>query len=144
MKPEIAKKWVEALRSGQYEQGYDLLRSRNAITGKEQYCVLGVLCDLAVKDGVPIVADDDFGCGYEWNNGFGTHREVEVLPPPVVEWAGFPEGCLTPAVYDGERFYIRLSELNDDNRLSFLDIADLIERDWADPASDRLIEQSSN
>jgi hypothetical protein len=46
MNSEIKKAWVEALRSGEYEQGFGALN----ITGK--YCCLGVLCDLAAKRGM--------------------------------------------------------------------------------------------
>lgn len=43
MKPELKKAWIEALRSGKYEQGtYNLKHN-----GK--YCCLGVLCEIAGK-----------------------------------------------------------------------------------------------
>jgi len=41
MSPEIKKKWVEALRSGKYEQATGVLRSED-----DCYCVLGVLYDV--------------------------------------------------------------------------------------------------
>ena len=44
MKPEIKQKWINALRSGEYEQGRKSLRDRN------KYCCLGVLCDLHAKE----------------------------------------------------------------------------------------------
>jgi hypothetical protein len=40
MDPEIKAKWVEALRSGRYEQG------RMMLLHEGRYCCLGVLCDL--------------------------------------------------------------------------------------------------
>lgn len=40
MDAEIKKKWVEALRSGRYKQGYGRLH------GDNNYCCLGVLCDV--------------------------------------------------------------------------------------------------
>lgn len=46
------RKWVEALRSGKYEQGEGCLRDSNG-----RYCCLGVLTELA---GAPYV---DFGDG---------------------------------------------------------------------------------
>jgi len=42
----VAKKWVAALRSGKYEQGTGQLRNGDT------YCCLGVLCDVALKEGV--------------------------------------------------------------------------------------------
>jgi len=41
----LAKRWVTALRSGQYEQGKYALR-----TGDDRYCCLGVLADVAAPD----------------------------------------------------------------------------------------------
>jgi hypothetical protein len=41
MKAELKQKWVEALRSGKYVQGTGVLR-----TTADEYCCLGVLCDL--------------------------------------------------------------------------------------------------
>lgn len=41
MNPELKKKWVEALRSGKYEQGEKQLRSQD-----DKFCCLGVLADI--------------------------------------------------------------------------------------------------
>lgn len=40
MNIELLKKWVEALRSGKYTQGFNKMRVGN------NFCVLGVLCDV--------------------------------------------------------------------------------------------------
>jgi hypothetical protein len=39
---EVKSKWIAALRSGKYTQGFGRLRS-----GDDCYCCLGVLCDVA-------------------------------------------------------------------------------------------------
>lgn len=44
------KKWIEALRSGKYKQGRAALKEVRGKTAK--YCCLGVLCDLAARDGL--------------------------------------------------------------------------------------------
>ncbi len=41
MNKAIKKKWIDALRSGQYRQTRDKLKSRNG-----GFCCLGVLCDI--------------------------------------------------------------------------------------------------
>jgi hypothetical protein len=46
MAPEWKQKWIEALRSGKYEQGESRLRSV-----EDCYCCLGVLCDLVDPNG---------------------------------------------------------------------------------------------
>lgn len=43
---DLAKRWIEALRSGKYEQGKYALR-----TSDNCYCCLGVLADVAKPDG---------------------------------------------------------------------------------------------
>ena len=42
---EVIKRWVAALRSGEYKQ------ARHALKTDTGFCCLGVLCDLAAKDG---------------------------------------------------------------------------------------------
>lgn len=108
MKPEIAKLWVEALRSGEYQQTTSVLEA------KGEQCCLGVLCRLAIKYGVAM---------QEWiaepgNTVFDGHDGC--LPVPVMEWAGVKneEGAcqnMPP-----------LTEQNDGGD-TFLQIADFIE-----------------
>src|SRR5690242_16385148 len=45
MNQDIKKKWVDALKSGEYTQGQFVLRSF-----EDTYCCLGVLCDLYAKE----------------------------------------------------------------------------------------------
>lgn len=44
MDAEVKAKWLEALRSGEYTQGEGRLRNR-----REEFCCLGVLCDVLDK-----------------------------------------------------------------------------------------------
>lgn len=57
MKKEIADKWVAALRSGNYKQTTGMLNRNN-----ESFCCLGVLCEIAIKDGVELEKHNIFGC----------------------------------------------------------------------------------
>jgi uncharacterized protein YeaC (DUF1315 family) len=83
MNPEIKQKWVDALRSGKYDQGSEKLRSYQG------YCCLGVLCDLYAQEqnvewefrGVD--EDDRQVLEYWYFDGEG-----EFLPKSVREWAG--------------------------------------------------------
>lgn len=45
---QVYRRWIAALRSGEYCQGNGSLRP-----GSNEFCCLGVLCDLASKDGGP-------------------------------------------------------------------------------------------
>jgi hypothetical protein len=45
MRLDIAKKWVEALRSGKYKRATHRLRAN-----EDSFCCLGVLCDLYAEE----------------------------------------------------------------------------------------------
>ena len=79
MNPEVKRQWLEALRSGEYEQGQRRLRT--GIKGSSLYCCLGVLCDLHSK-----------ATGEAWSEPDGTpylYRDCDVdLPFCVNQWAG--------------------------------------------------------
>lgn len=57
MNGELKAKWLEALRSGRYKQGQGRLRDES-----NQFCCLGVLCDV----GVPGQWDYSFFCGLDF------------------------------------------------------------------------------
>src|SRR5690348_18296721 len=73
MNQEIKKKWVKALRSGEYKQGTSLLYN----SANETYCCLGVLCDLYTK---------------ETKIEYRKDGEIkEILPNEVIKWAGLED-----------------------------------------------------
>jgi hypothetical protein len=109
----IKRRWVEALRSGKYKQG------KNRLNGKDGFCCLGVLCDLAVEDGVGSWHD----YGDEGNKYFDDLGRIEatLLPLAVQQWSGL--WSETGDIGRGRS----LSRLNDDG-VSFRRIARKIER----------------
>lgn len=110
MNQEIKQRWVEALRSNQYQQTKGFLHDDIG------FCCLGVLCDLAVQDGVieeTSVNDGDYFC-YD--------TESTLLPYEVVEWARLSSKD-PKVVNNGET---TLSTLND-NGNSFISIAEVID-----------------
>lgn len=123
MNPDIKERWITALRSGEYEQGTATLRG---IDGK--YCCLGVLCELAVADGVVGRATKDtYGHLYRSTADLADCQK-SYLPLAVQQWAGL--NSTSPRVtgvayYDGE---IDLASLNDSGSFSFHAIADIIEK----------------
>jgi hypothetical protein len=109
MNPQIKQKWVDALRSGKYQQTQNRLHDENG------FCCLGVLCDLYRKENQ-----------LEWEpsiytNAYMFQNMVAALPLSVIEWSGV-EGY-NPLVNDEIG---TLSGLND-NGSAFIEIADLIE-----------------
>lgn len=99
-----AKKWVDALLSGEFKQGKGSLR-RDDIDGK-RYCCLGVACELFRREtgrGSWDPADHRFV--------IDRHSFVGILPPAVQTWLGLNsrEGCFKGKVaHDAD-----LTALND-------------------------------
>lgn len=137
MNQEIKERWLTALRSGEYEQaeGYLNISAKNESDNEyDGFCCLGVLCELAVADGViqkQRYAEEDF---YEYGDPESDDFDHSVLPRSVKEWAGLSDS--NPSVNDlsedeNPEFvdnWIPISEPND-NGASFARIADMIERD---------------
>lgn len=86
MKPEIKKRWIEALRSGKYNQG------KGYLCKDDSYCCLGVLCELAVEDGaISRPAPRRVRSGSSQVGGvvaYGALGSDYMPPAEVYEWAG--------------------------------------------------------
>ncbi len=129
MDQDIKKRWTDALRSGNYDQ------TKNWLADSEGYCCLGVLCEIAVQDGVVFREAGTYTSAedhYDYSS--------EELPQAVQAWAGlegvsFSENPLSDVDYSGDtthrpvdRKKAHLSELNDDMGYDFNKIADVIDR----------------
>ena len=112
-----AKALVAALRSGNYKQAQQRLRSGN------KYCCLGVACDLYAHSH-PEARWRRLRDGW-WFYPGSMYRKQSHLPPPVKEWVGFASsyGDFTPSASSP---HASLIELNDD-LATFPMIADIIE-----------------
>ena len=123
MKEEIKKRWIEALCSGKYKRGEGSLY--NADFGA--HCALGVLCELAVQDGVTERHDSEHGGpSFYGKNGNGCDS---ILPREVMEWAGVDSPSPVVSFQSetfGETEFWTVSEMNDLGA-SFDAIADKLE-----------------
>lgn len=106
--PEAVKKWVAALRSGEFKQGSKRLKD------DDKYCCLGVACVLAKREGV---IPDDASWEDECQKPCLSLREQFEA---VKDWLGLqgPEGWMDDLP--------SLTVINDDGA-TFSKIADLIE-----------------
>lgn len=114
MKPEIKAKWLTALRSGDYQQGKGYLRRQ--VDGSDQYCCLGVLCDLYSKE-----------FGVEWQGGLDVITFLgnsSYLPEEVQDWSGVNGSGSAESMLDYE--CNSLSWVNDQNN-DFNQVIELIE-----------------
>ena len=121
MNKQVKKLWMDALKSGKYEQGKGRLR-RNMLGAQDRYCCLGVLCDLSISH------QNTSSC-WGWVEGtcersvvFTFNDEgkgVGGLPPrEVLEWAGVTQGDAA-----------LLSAINDERTNSFVEVVKIIEED---------------
>lgn len=122
MNPDVKVKWIAALRSGDYKQTHGALRDENG------YCCLGVLCDVAAKEGKgkwhnsssdPFTPEWTF-----WPKGGGF--SFSFLPAEIGRWAGFGDDELTdPRI--GEQRAVTYND-SEAHKLPFTGIADLVEK----------------
>lgn len=117
MDQQVKSKWIEALRSGKYQQGTGRLRR------DDHFCCLGVLCDIVSPE--------------KWNDD--EHNWHNMLPSPeVMEGSGFNKYSYSPRIPVPDDYIVRcgedlnqntiaLSNLND-HGYTFNEIADLIEK----------------
>lgn len=105
---QFITEWLAALRSGQYLQAQEALRT------DEGFCCLGVACDIASKHGGPQWTDHpSYGREYDGEEGS--------LPGWLAEW-------LAKSRDHGESLFTRLAKLND-NGSKFPELADIIEKE---------------
>lgn len=86
MNREVRDRWVAALRSGDYAQGARALAYRESVSTELRYCCLGVLCDLASRDGVV-----GFGELLTGRLAYGAEQRTGGLPTEVIRWAGLDD-----------------------------------------------------
>lgn len=120
MNPEVKKLWVKALRSGKYKQGTGVLHRTD-----DRFCCLGVLCEVAIKQGVQLSTKIDEDLGFYYYDDADA-----VLPEKVQKWAELevanPDVYIRQPPYSFGNVLTSLAELNDD-RFSFEEIAKVIE-----------------
>lgn len=109
---EVLDLWLAALRSGEYTQTVGKLRRTH--TGYEGFCCLGVLCDLARKDGGEDWKDEKY-CPGQW---YYKNRGGR-LPGPIASYISLTS--------DDRGLLIRF---NDADRKTFSQIADYIEKNF--------------
>lgn len=126
---EAMRLWVQALRSGDYEQTKGNLKVINKQTGQASYCCLGVACEVFLKAvGQMVTINDD---------EVGTDRVLvsfdgnpSVLPDKVVTWLGVPND--NPLIStSNERLRqpsVSAIQANDSRGWDFNQIADALEK----------------
>lgn len=109
MEKALKEKWLKALRSGRYKQTRKALK-RQSENGDCRYCCLGVLCDVS-GEGKWV----ELGCR-EIRYTFVDGTMAGALSPEFKKRHGIPLKTMN-----------LLIAMNDDNGMSFEEIADWIE-----------------
>lgn len=118
MNKEVKAKWIEALNSGEFVQGRKWMK-RN-VDGQEQFCCLGVLCELYRGENTPEKEMEDL---FPMQNE-RVRLNTATLPCKVASWAGLP---IPKEYFDSAGYrYGTLADLNDKG-YTFAEIAQVIE-----------------
>lgn len=129
------KKWLKALRSGEYKQGKCHLHTFNK-KGETLYCCLGVACEVAIKSKVDVQVlennyEDPAGLLHNRYNG-----QTGVMPKAVTNWLGLATngGDFYEEGKPNRTYLYSLTELNDGKEgkrgKNFKQIADIVEKNW--------------
>ena len=102
-------KWLAALRSGEYNQGYDQLRNLD-----NKFCCLGVLCDIVSKEIPEYQWKDDV---FLYNTRTGK-KVTAFLPSSIKKMMG---------ITNDSDITLELTYLNDIKKYDFSQIANHIE-----------------
>lgn len=129
---ERLKLGLDALRSGEYQQCTGTLLHVDD-EGNKSYCCLGVLTDVAIRNGLEGVrevvdpgregfkiSDDQKRSGVEGDHAYA------LLPHAVKDWYGF-ESIGPSVTVDNDVEFDELTYLNDNMGWNFSQIADAIE-----------------
>lgn len=96
MNPVVKDKWIERLESDEIPQTFGALQrvedlyegpNKDELDAPKGFCCLGVLCEIAVEEGI-IPAPDLTPAGYREDFAVAYEGAVSYLPLVVAEWAG--------------------------------------------------------
>ena len=139
-KPENFKKWLDALRSGEYKQGQKQLRVDDG-DGTFSHCCLGVACDVSGighwegetdfftrNSNYDPVRDDPDSPSYNiYDSEPEFNDEPGDLTPEMYEWLGI--SGLVQVSWNGNHDR-HVAILNDIDEWTFEQIADALEKEY--------------
>lgn len=114
MKEEVKQIWIDALTSGEYNQGVGSLKPT-----PNTFCCLGVLVDLYAKEtgNIPL----------NWNiSDFKSDEMICLVPKVVAEWAEVPDEVCRLDIDSGRRSLARINDYG----TPFSKIAEIIEENF--------------
>lgn len=143
---ENVRKWVAALKSGEYTQGFGALEY--VVNGTRKNCCLGVATRVFMGENPdalePSVSDELVNHTNEENSAYKIEfkyqsddedypeaSEPDNLPSPVMEWLGIDYSDPDFDLYDPDaRETASAVDLNDGDNYTFIQIANVIEKNY--------------
>jgi hypothetical protein len=116
MDPVVKEKWVAALRSDKYKQGFGRLHKAD-----DTYCALGVLCDVYSKEFDVPWDKTEYHEGDNFSPFLGL---INSLPKDVCKWAGLRSNVVS---IRHNTLSVNIVLLNDEYKLTFNQLANYIE-----------------
>lgn len=130
---------VDALRSGEFRQGKNVLRDVKGNPTQAYHCCLGVATEIALRNGLQIerpdrvgIEDEDFSDAVEEARSYPWDMSEQTMCAPVAEWFGLDQnpvlvgqrdtGHDEPDVLKEQATY-----WNDNGDADFSEIADMFE-----------------
>lgn len=120
--------WLDALRSGDFKQGYQCLKRMDG--GEQSHCCLGVLCE--VMEYEQIVGTNYVTYLYDGKEasetlpiGNGTDFSTVGFLPKCYNWSSEQQQKFDKVSKSGSS--VSLTELNDSGEFTFKEIAEIIE-----------------
>lgn len=119
-----AQLWVDALRSGEYQQGQQVLCSIGS-SGQERFCCLGVACEVMKKHGgdIRIERTADWEENWEEKSYDGNHIYA---PDSLMNWLKLKNSAGNYVRDGGAKSSLAFD--NDNYKLTFPEIANVIEQ----------------
>lgn len=114
-------KWIEELENTNLNQGTGFLHTTIDGNSGDRYCCLGILCNVAIKNGVDVTINKGIQTLYD--------DATEMPPEKVDKWIGVDKESIF-VKYKGREFPVEY--LNDVVKLSFKEIAKLLREFYID------------
>lgn len=120
MNPTVKQKWIDALRSGNFQQTVMRLKGRDGFSNNIKYCCWGVLTELYHQETGNGCWDKDTSLSMSFVDG--NESDSCVPTKSVYAWAGVDSSRT-----DNTSVIGTLVGMNDNKRNNFNEIADWIE-----------------
>lgn len=123
MNKDIRERWLERLESGEIKQTRGYLGRPSG-----SRCCLGVLCDIAVEDGIIAAPVEDMVRQHTKQSKFLRYEgEMGMLPRAVIVWAGLKDNGEVAVFYNDKHEALGdLVTRNDTSKYNFKKIAKIV------------------